>query len=181
MLTDLCAQCYLQGYCRRLQSRLVEPSELTPAFVADVRAYMRAQGRSRDAWKPYLIDSYQDYPGPVVRDGREVWLDTSVFDAANIRYWFRDLCRLVPNGVRPRLRKSVGKRFIVTVSILRALDPIAASRWGKREANDNGDAAMPPPVRVSGCPYPHFPYLGGAKVAPLGLRSSGLFHQSGTN
>jgi hypothetical protein len=157
MPVQLCAECYLQSYCRRLISRAVEDQELTPVFIADVRAFMRSVNLTRDAWKGYLIDGYAAYPGRIVdTQSREVFLDTSVYDAAGIRYWFRDLLRPIPPGVTPRLKLSARERFRVTASILKALHPVAASLWGRIIANDDPPRNLPVAVRKVPCPYPHF-------------------------
>lgn len=157
MSVQLCAECYLLGYCRRLTSRAVEPHELTAAYVADVRGFMQSLGLSRDAWKPFLIDSYAAYAGWIVdASGEEKFLDTSVYDGFSIRYWFRDLLRPVPAGVTPRLRAVARERFRVTASILKALYPAQASLWGVTIANDHEAGLLLMPVHVVACPYPHF-------------------------
>ena len=169
MPTPFCAGCYLKGYCRRLQSRVVTDDELTPRFVADVRAHMRAMDLTRDAWKPFLIDAYQNYPGRIVdSDGTEVMLDTSVFDAASIRYWFRDLCRPIPAGATPRLRRSGRLRFCVTASILRAIYPVPALLWGKIVANDNDEPVAPAVPAPEEC----CPYTDPARLSVIMLKSS---------
>lgn len=155
MPTSFCAGCYLKSYCRRLQSRVVTGDELTSRFVADVRAHMRAMSLTRDQWKPFLIDAYQAYPGRIVDDeGSEVMLDTSVFDVASISYWFRDLCRPIPAGALPRLRRSAKPRFRVMASILRAVYPVPAMLWSKEIANDRDEPAFPKqPATADRCPY----------------------------
>lgn len=157
MPVQLCAECYLGGFCRRLTSRQVEDRDLAPAYVADVRRFMQSLGLSRDAWKPFLIDGYADYPGRIVdARGKEAFLDTSVFDARSIRYWFRDLLRPLPKGVRPRLKRTARERFKVTASILKALYPVPALSWGKDIANDDTAQVRPVPIKAAGCRYPHF-------------------------
>lgn len=156
MSVSLCGQCYLQGYCRRLQSRIIADAELTPAFVRDVRAHMRGLGIGADRWASFLIEAYRDYPGRIIdAAGKEAMLDTAVLDTPNIRYWFRDLCRPLPPGVRPRLKQAARERFRVAASILRALHPVPALLWGREIAND-ADAALPVLIRAGECPYPHF-------------------------
>lgn len=62
----LCAQCYLQGYCRWLRSEAVTKLDLTPAFLRDLRAYAFARGIVPDRWREYLLDAYRDYAGQIV-------------------------------------------------------------------------------------------------------------------
>lgn len=154
----LCGECYLQGVCRRLTSRIVTDEELTPAFLADVRGFMRSFDLTRDQWKPFLIDAYQNYPGRIVdRNGREAMLDTSVYDLPTIRDWFRYMCEPIPDGITPRLRREARLRFIVTATILRAIHPVPALLWGKDVANDVAPALKASPVAArDACPYPHF-------------------------
>lgn len=84
MQVNLCGQCYLQGYCRRLTSRVVSAAEITPAFIADVRALMRSLNLGRDRWASFLTEAYRDYPGRIVdSEGREIDLDTECFDEPN--------------------------------------------------------------------------------------------------
>lgn len=157
MPVNLCAECYLSGYCRRLTSRAVTPEDTTPAFIADVRSFMRNLAISRDRWVPFLDRAYCDYPGRIVdAGGEEVMLDTGVLDASGIRYWFRDLCRPMPQRVRPHLRRQAKARFLVMASILRAIYPVEASLWGVVIANDNDGGKTLHPVRIDGCPYQHF-------------------------
>jgi hypothetical protein len=158
MKHSLCGQCYLQGFCRRLTSRAVVDCELTPTFLRNVRAHMRAKNLKPSRWKAYLTDAYQDYPGQIVDgSGQEVELDTGVYDGRNIKTWFRDMCRELPADVRPRIRRETRKRFKVTASILRAVDPVAAIVWGGEIANDEGWPLPPSPVRSEAeCSYRHF-------------------------
>jgi len=159
MAHSLCGQCYFQGFCRRLTSRAVTRRELTPVFLRNVRAHMRGKHLKPGQWKSYLLKAYQDYPGRIVdKDGNELDLDTSVFDGANVRTWFRDMTRELTAGVTPRVRKESRKRLMVAASILKALDPVAAILWGSVVANDEaGGPVSPSPVRTSDeCPYRHF-------------------------
>lgn len=137
MNVNLCGQCYLSGFCRRLKSRAVTDAELTAAFVRDLRAHMRLLDLTRDQWASFLIEAYRDYPG-IITDalGDEIALDTSVVDRATIRYWFRDMCRALDADTSPRVRHESKERLKVTASILRALHPVPASLWGKTIAND---------------------------------------------
>ena len=153
---SLCAECYLQGYCRNLRSRAVADAELTPAFIADVRHTMQALDLGQEEWEPFLTAAYRDYPGTIVdRDGKAVWLDTSVFDGENVRTWFRDLCRTLPANAKPRLKHNVRKRFAVLATILRARHPVRAALWGVAIANDNPGSMTPPALLAAqtGCPY----------------------------
>jgi len=154
----LCGQCYLVGYCRRLTSKVVTRGELSSAFIGDVRRFMAAMNLTRDQWLPYLDAAYRDYPGRIVdAAGIEIALDMEVFDRPSLRYWFRDLCRPIPEGVTPRLRREALGRFIVTASILRAVHPVAALLWGREIANDVAPGLMAfPPSRQDECPYRHF-------------------------
>ena len=157
MPTPLCGECYLQGYCRRLQSRLVTDDELTPSFLRAVRTHLCGLTVTPGRMAAYLDAAYRDYPGRIVdARGDEVDLDTDFFDLPNLRYWFRDLCRELPDHVRPRLRREARARFKVVASILRAYDPLPARLWGKEVANDH-DAMAPVLVRRGACPYLHFP------------------------
>lgn len=159
MNVQLCAECYLDGYCRRMRSRVVDPGEMTPDFIRDLRNYAARFNLRPDEWPSFLIEAYRDYPGLIVdiAGDEEVDLDTGVFDGANIRTWFRDLCRPVVPGKQVRLRRESEARYVVMASILRAIDPVGTKLWGCEIANDNPsepvDLALP-----SGrdCPYPHF-------------------------
>ena len=151
----LCAECYLQGYCRELRSRAVEGAELTPAFIADVRRTMCAMNLNQEAWEPFLTAAYRDYPGTIVdAGGNAIWLDTGVFGGENVRTWFRDLCRPLPANARPRIKRSVQTRFKVLATILRAIYPVETSLWGIAIANDNPRSATPAlPAPRRGCSY----------------------------
>lgn len=155
---SLCAECYLQGFCRRLQSRVVTLDELTPQFLTGFRAYVRSKGISRDQWIGWLDAAYRDYPGRIVdAQGHEVSLDMSVFDRPHIRDWFRDLLKRPVAGIQPRLRREAVPRYIAMASILRAVDPVPAMLWGKDIANDE-DAVLPMPAIGKDCRYRHFAY-----------------------
>ena len=166
---ELCAQCYLQGYCRWLRSRAVTKIDLTPAFLRDLRAYALGLNIKPDRWKDFLLDAYRDYAGLVVdRQGHVVSLDTGVFDAPHIRTWFRDFaCTPLISGVVPRLRSESVPRVIVMASILQALDPVRASLWGKVIANDDVPSLAPanPFPAERDCPYPRILDGGGVLAA----------------
>lgn len=148
MNVNLCGQCYLQGYCRRLESKAVTDAELTAAFVCDLRAHMRLLNLTRDRWASFLTEAYRDYPG-IITDahGDEIALDTCVFDHASVRYWFRDMCRPLDADTSPRVRHESRERLKVTASILRAIHPVPASLWGKTIANDERPAPCLPDYR----------------------------------
>ena len=154
----LCAQCYLQGYCRWLRSKAVTRVELTPTFLRDLRAYAFALTIKPDHWKDFLLDSYCDYAGQIVdANGHVVLLDTGVFDGVHIRTWFRDFaCTPLGPHVVSRVRPESVERIKVMASILRALDPVRPSLWGKAVANDDTPSLAPanqlPPEQE--CPYP---------------------------
>lgn len=155
---QLCPECYLQGYCRRLRSRIITDAELSnPAFIRDLRAYAAELRVSCDRWLDYLLDAYRDYPGLIVDGlGREGVLNTEVFDEPSIRYWFRDFAGTpCQPDIVPRVRREAWERVRALATILRAVDPVAASRWGIRAANDGPDIAgrTPSGGRRDGCPY----------------------------
>lgn len=154
----LCAQCYLHGYCRWLQSRAVTKLDLTPAFLRDLRGYAYSIGIVPDHWRAYLLDAYRDYAGQIVdRHGHVVLLDTGVFDAPHIRTWFRDFaCTARGDHVVSRVRPESVGRIIVMASILRALDPVRASLWGKVIANHDAPslALANRSTAERDCPYP---------------------------
>lgn len=154
----LCAQCYLTGFCRWLRSEAVAMTDLTPAFLRDLRAYAFALDIAPDRWRDFLLDAYRDYAGQIVdRDGHVVLLDTGVFDAPHIRTWFRDFaCTPLGPHVVARVRSESVERIKVMASILRALDPVTASLWGKVIANDD-TTSLAYANRLSpehDCPYP---------------------------
>lgn len=154
----LCDGCYLQDRCSKLTSQIVMPNELTGAFIGDVRGFMAALDLSRDAWVPHLIGGYRDYPGSILHpNGRELRLNTHLLTGKSVRYWYRDLCEPIPEGVTPRLRIEAKGRFIVMASILRAMHPISAITWGKGVAPelDGGVRAFPPSAHDE-CTYRHF-------------------------
>lgn len=135
---QLCARCILPATCQRLTSRACTRSELSPSFVRDIRAYAYELNLSADHWKDFLVDSYRDYVGRIVgADGYEVCLDTGVFDAIHIRTWFRDFaCTPLAADACPRLHERNIPRILVMASILRAIDPVRTSLWGRPAAND---------------------------------------------
>ena len=155
---QLCLQCILPNHCRWLTSQVCTKDELTPAFVRDLRAYAFALGLAPERWVAFLDDSYRDYAGEIVdHRGEVVELATGVFDAPNIRTWFRDFaCKPLAANISPRLRTEAIPRITVMASILRAIDPVKASLWGKVAAND-GAIVLPfasPAQAERDCPYP---------------------------
>lgn len=161
---ELCAQCYLSGFCRWLRSEAVTTTDLSPSFLRDLRAHAFALRIAPERWKDFLLDAYRDYAGQIVdAQGQVVLLDTGVFDPPHIRTWFRDFaCTPLASSVAPRVRPESASRIIVMASILRALDPVKASLWGKTIANDElpslANANQFPVERD--CPYPRI-VLGG--------------------
>ena len=151
----LCVQCLGLNYCRQLASLIVSDAELrNPEFVRDVRTHASRMALTRDGWLPWLENAYRDYPGMIVdASGDPVPLDLSVFETASIRDWFRDFAvRETPAHVRPRLRVEARERVLVLATLLRAIDPKAASSWGIRAANDNA-RAHPGAATEIGCPH----------------------------
>lgn len=155
---ELCAQCYLSGFCHWLRSEAVIAADLSPAFLRDVRAYAFALHIAPERWKDFLLDAYRDYAGQIVdARGNAVSLDTGVFDPPHIRTWFRDFaCTPLAPHAAPRVRPESVPRILVMASILRALDPVKASLWGKVIANDETPSLVSanqfPAERD--CPYP---------------------------
>lgn len=168
----LCAACYLQGYCRRLKSQVVAASELTPDFIRNFRAYTAAKDLRSTEWPDFLTHSYRDYPGEIVDGtGAAIDLDTRVFNPPNIRTWFRDfICKPCAPSVTPRVRKEAVERVTVTASILRAIDPVQASLWGRTPANDEASPPLPfhPPLLRQDCPCPYV-----SQRAALSIRQTG--------
>jgi hypothetical protein len=137
MPVNLCAECYLSGYCRRTQSRVVTERELTVSFIRDLRRHANALHIACGQWADFLSESYCTYPGRIVDDaGCEVTLNMDVFELPSIRYWFRDFCKPAPDDIVPRVKLAARQRIIVMASILRAIHPVPASLWGKNIAND---------------------------------------------
>lgn len=155
MKTSLCETCELHGYCRRLTSWIVMPRELTPTFIGDVRRFMAAMQLSRDAWVPYLIGSYRDYPGRIMHpSGLDLRLNTHLLAGKSVRYWYRDLCEPIPEGTTPHVRIEARGRFIVLASILLAMHPISALTWGKGSPPvDDGGVRPFPSTANDECPY----------------------------
>lgn len=169
---SLCAECYLQDYCRRLKSRVVTEDELTPLFVRDLRRHAQALAIPCGQWTDFLSDQYGRYLGQIVDgDDREVMLDMDVFERPNIRYWFRDFCKAVPDSVTPRVKRSAMQRIATMATILRAIHPVPASLWGKDIANDERPApCLPDRGRVRHiCPVTLD--WGGTTFPPVTLRS----------
>lgn len=137
---SLCNGCLSQGYCQSLRTRIVTDAELAnPEFIRDVRTHARGLKLTRDRWLSWLEDAYRDYPGVMIGDDKEdAPLDLGVFDTASIRYWFRDFIeRETPADIRPRLRTEARERVRVFATLLRVMNPRAASLWGVRAANDS--------------------------------------------
>lgn len=152
----LCGQCLLIGYCRRLRSRKVTEREIEDRlFVAGLKRHARALDVSFDAWAEYLIGLYRDYPGSIVdSSGQPVELDTETLAGASIKYWFREFIGKDPMPVSvSHIRREARSRVIVMASILKAVEPVRASLWGKVIANDHVGTLMPANSnRESWCP-----------------------------
>lgn len=139
-MRGFCVQCYLVGYCRRLQARLVTDADLAnPEFIRDLRHHAYGLGLTRDAWVSQLTDRYRDYQGTIIdADGADVLLDMEVFEHPGIRDWLRDFaCTPCPADVTPRVRREAWERVRVMATILRAVAPEQAGLWGVRPANDH--------------------------------------------
>jgi len=171
----LCPECFLVGYCRKLNTQITSEAELAKAaFVADLKAYAHACQVSCDRWREHLLALYRDYPGEILdENGEPVWLNTSVFDGEMIRYWFRDFCQPAAAGVTPRIRREAKPRAIVMATILRAHDPAGTRLWGVRAAND----AQPPAIRPGSPDGGHCAVLATYEV-PAALR---LGHRGNRN
>lgn len=134
-----CVQCAYLGYCRRRKATLVSDAELSnPLWVRDLRAAASTYELAPADWREFLLDAYRDYPG-WIRDetGAEVFLNTDVLEDENIRYFFRDFCRAPTPNVRCHIQKASWERVRTFGTVLRLLDPVSASLWGVRPANDN--------------------------------------------
>lgn len=158
MKTPLCEACDAQGFCGRLTSNVVMRKELTGNFIGDVRRFMAALDISRDAWVPHLIAGYRDYPGRIIHpNGCELRLNTHLLTGRSVRYWYRDLCEPIPDGVTPHVRIEARARFIVLATILRAMHPVAAIGWGTKNPPITDGGVRPlPPSADDGCPYRTF-------------------------
>ena len=153
----LCGQCLLLGYCRRLRSYKVTETEIdTRQFVLNLKRHARDRNVSFGAWLDYLSQLYGDYPGRIVDpQGRETMLDMSVFEKPSIKYWFRDFIGKAPAPIMfDHLRTESRPRVIILGTVLRAWQPVKASLWGKRIANDY--LPLPAPANDNDgeyCPY----------------------------
>lgn len=152
---EFCDDCLLQYRCQRLTSRVVMPGELTSTFIGNVRRFMAALDITRDGWVPYLVAAYRDYPGRILHpNGEELRLNTHLLTGKSVRYWFRDLCEPIPEGVNPRIRIEARGRFIVLASILRAVHPISALTWRRGKPSDDDGGVRPFPASADdACPY----------------------------
>ena len=156
---ELCGYCYSADFCRNLTVRLVTDAELDNTdFHRDLRNHAYRLHLSPDRWATFLIDTYRDYPGTVRDgDGAAVDLNLKEFDDPNLRYWFRDtICTPLPAEVTPRVRCEARERFRILATLLKAIDPVAASLWGVRGANDSPAPSRPAPLvrPAQSCPYP---------------------------
>lgn len=135
----LCPKCICQGYCEKLQVRLVSDRKLdNPEYLRDLREFTASLGISPDHWREWLIDAYRDFRGQIVENGTEVFLDTDELETPWIREWFRDFAnKPVEGGVRPRLKRGVRNRVRVFATILSTKYPFEMSMLGLRPANDN--------------------------------------------
>ncbi|MBI1393891.1 MAG: hypothetical protein GC152_14230 [Alphaproteobacteria bacterium] len=136
---QLCPNCLAHGFCRNKTTGLVTDRKLeNPDFLRDLRAFTSGLNISPDHWLDFLIDTYRDYRGRIVHQGREVFLDTEALEVTSIKEWLRDwACAPVSEGARPRLREESRERIRVLATILTTRFPFEADMWGVRAANDN--------------------------------------------
>jgi hypothetical protein len=136
---SICVNCLLLGYCRDRKTLIVKRDDLKSDFIRDVREFAFSLGLTRDAWHETLVNWLRDYRGLIINaKGDPVDLDTSVFETASIRDWFRDTCCTLPTPDGARyVRVQAQQRFIVLATILRATFPRESLLWGVRAANDN--------------------------------------------
>lgn len=143
-MKGLCADCILRLYCKRNIVEAVREAEvLNPDFIHDVRVFAYSLSVSRDRWLDSLSDWLCSFLGLIVGpDGKEVELDTELFELPNIRDWFDDTCCTMPseNGAR-YVRTEARERFRIMATILKARFPHQAVLWGVRAANDNDPPA----------------------------------------
>lgn len=135
---SLCPYCLARGYCRRLQTQIVSDDDIDNSeFIRDVREFAHKLDINDEEWREFLSNLYRDYRGRVAdADGNEIFLDMEEFERPSIREWFRDFCCRLP--VRhPHVRPEARERVRVLATILKAYNPLAASYWGVRPANDN--------------------------------------------
>ena len=136
----LCTQCITQGFCIKLNAKLITDKELSnPDMIRDIRSYAYGLNIPYTAWHEHIANLYRDYRGWIAGpDGKEVLLDTDVFETGNIQYWFRAFCCTpVSDDITPYVRSEARERVRVLATILRAYDPGAALMWGVRAVNDN--------------------------------------------
>ena len=57
-------------------------------------------------------------------------------EAEEVRYFFRDFCKPPRRGQRCHVRPESRERVRIVGTLLRAYDPVKASLWGLRAAND---------------------------------------------
>jgi len=136
---NLCWHCINLGYCRKTTTPLITDKRMeNPDFLIDLRAFASGLNISPDHWLDFLIDTYRDYRGRIVHQGREVFLDTESLEVTSIKEWLRDwACAPVSEGARPRLREESRERIRVLATILATRFPFEAGLWGMRAANDN--------------------------------------------
>ena len=137
---ELCHHCTRHGFCCNRTAKLFTNKELSkPDMIRDIRAYAYSLSIPYTRWHEYAVNLYRDYQGWICGPGgNEVLLDTEVFEADNIAYWFRAFCCTpCPDDVVPYVRGEARERVRVLATILRAANPKAALMWGVRAANDN--------------------------------------------
>lgn len=138
-----CRKCAVEQYCKRFVTPIFTEEELRrPFFQADIKAFLVGYTFQHyvlpGEWHDHMVGLYRDYRGWIKgANGKQVFLDLSVFELPHIREWFRDYIQIVPNGVETRLRGESKERVQVLATIMRAHFPVEASLWGVRAANDN--------------------------------------------
>ncbi|MFC3051795.1 hypothetical protein [Kordiimonas pumila] len=136
----LCTQCITIGYCTKRKVQLLTDKELAnPYMIRDIRAYAYTLNIPYTGWHEYAVNLYRDFRGWIAGpDGKEVLLDTEVFETGNIQYWFRAFCCTpISDDITPYVRGEARERVRVLATILRANNSKAALMWGVRAANDN--------------------------------------------
>lgn len=128
-------------------NRALSVRDVTPELISGVRAYVIAareesQGRARpltrDNFVTFIADMYCGLQTPfVVWPGEEVFLDLSVLEGPSVPYWVRDfLFTTREPGLKERIKLLTRPRIAVIASILRAVDPVAASPWEMTSTSD---------------------------------------------
>lgn len=146
--------CVSHQYCQRLVTPIFTDEDLKRReFQADFKAFLVRYTFQHHIcageWHDHLTELYRDYRGWIRgEDGRETYLDMSVFEVPHIREWFRDYIQIVPDGRATRLRGESKERVRVFATIMRAHFPFEGSHWGMRAANDND----PTPLDPGSCP-----------------------------